>query len=311
MRQVSSGNGLGRRGTGARRGAWLRRLATGVAMLLASGMPALGQGQSPAPNQGERTYRFGIPPWQQGQKEDDIRRLYRPLLDWLGARVGCHFDILSSRSYEEMVQYMAQGTVDLASISPVPYVLAKKANPGIELLLTELSWNQDRSATQDGYIGLIVAARGRTGLDRLADLKGKRFGFVAEDSSSGYRYPVVLLRENGIDYARDLDYLFLGSHPRVTDAIVAGSIDAGATWDFNLSQAVAKHGDVFKIIAQTPPIPNLAIVAHPSLPPEIRAKVREELSQVDPKLLGGLPTAGYVIRPDSFYDVVRSVAGVR
>src|SRR5262245_18307182 len=32
----------------------------------------------------EPLYRFGVPPWQRGQSVDDIRRLYEPLVDYLG-----------------------------------------------------------------------------------------------------------------------------------------------------------------------------------------------------------------------------------
>jgi phosphonate transport system substrate-binding protein len=114
-----------------------------------------------------------------------------------------------------------------------------------------------------------------------------------------------MLQAAGIDYATYFSsYFFLGSHPRVTDALVAGSIDAGATWDFNLEEARRKHGDVFRVLHEER-IPNLSIATHPSLG-EARSKlVREALLSADPALFEGLPTAGYVTRPESFYDGVR------
>ena len=97
---------------------------------------------------------------------------------------------------------------------------------------------------------------------------------------------------------------FLGTHPRVTDAIVAGSVDAGATWDFNLLRAVKKHGDVFKPIYKVQ-IPNLTIVAHPSLPDRISSRIRKILPTINPSLIKDVPPAGFVVRPDSFYGEVR------
>lgn len=258
----------------------------------------------------EETYTFGVPPWQRGQSVDDIRRLYRPMLDYLQQRTGVRITLVSASSYDDMIDYLATGRVHFGTISPRPYVRAKERTPGLELLLTELSWNADRTAKVDSYQGLIVTLNRRTDINSLADLKGKRFAFVTPESTSGFRYPAAVLRNAGIDHRSDfLEHVFVGSHPRVTDALVAGSVDAGATWDFNHSQAVAKHGDVFKILNAVA-IPNLCIAAHPSLPPEMRRAVRQALLEIDPALLEGLPTAGYVDRPDSFYDVVRQLPDI-
>lgn len=258
----------------------------------------------------ETTYVFGVPPWQRGQSVDDIRRLYRPMLDYLQERIGARIALGSASSYDDMIDYLATGRVHFGTISPRPYTQARLRNPGVELLLTELSWNADRTARSDSYQGLIVTLKSRDDIASVADLKGRRFAFVTPESTSGFRYPAAILSNAGIDHRTDFsEFVFVGSHPRVTDAIASGSVDAGATWDFNHAQAIAKHGDVFKILNAVA-IPNLCIAAHPSLPPEMRRAVRQALLEIDPALLEGLPTAGYVDRPDSFYDVVRQLPDI-
>ncbi len=253
-------------------------------------------------------YHFGIPPYQKGQTVDEIRGLYKPMLVWLGEQVGCRFDFIGADTYEDMIDMVASGRVQIAGLGPVPYIEAKKKNPDLRLLLTELKWNQDRSKLVDVYHGYIVALKKRDDLNGLLDLKGKSFSFVDTHSTSGYQYPNALMRDQGIIPENFFSKVYyLGSHPRVTDAIVAGSIDAGATWDFNLKQAIKKHGDVFKIIYAPPPIPNLAIVVHPSLPLDIQEKIQKVLQTIDPALLQGLPTDGFAVRPDSFYDAVRVI----
>lgn len=253
-------------------------------------------------------YHFGIPPYQKGQTTDEIRGLYKPMLSWLGEQTGCLFDFISADTYAEMIDLVVNGKVQLAGLGPVPYVEAKMKNPALKLLLTELKWNQDRSKLVDVYHAHIVSLKKRDDLHGLTDLKGKAFAFVDKESTSGYQYPNALMREQGIIpeiFFRKV--YFLGSHPRVTDAIAAGSIDGGATWDFNLKQATKKHGDVFKVIYDPPPIPNLTIVAHPSLPLDIQEKIQHILPTIDPTFLQGLPTAGFAVRPDSFYDSIRLI----
>ncbi len=251
-------------------------------------------------------YYFGIPPYQMGQTIDEIRGLYTPMLTWLGKKVGCRFDFVGADTYEEMIEMVASGKVHLASLGPVPFVVAKQKNPKLQLLLTELKWNENKTMLIDSYHGYILTLKTRKDLKGLKDLKGKRFAFVSHHSTSGYLYTNALLHKQGIIPERYFGKVyFLGSHPRVTDAIAAGSIDAGATWDFNWGQAKKKYGDIFKPLFVTPPIPNLAIVSHPSLPEEISEKIKNVLPSIDPALLKGLPTAGYASHPESFYDGMR------
>lgn len=253
-------------------------------------------------------YHFGVPPYQKGQTIDEIRGLYKPMLVWLGERLGCKFDFIGAESYEEMIDMVAQGKVHLASLGPVPFLEAKEKNPKIELLLTELSWNRDKTERIDSYHSYILTLKDRTDLNGLGDLKGKSFAFVNRHSTSGYQYPNAILRKQGIipeEYFGRV--FFLGSHPRVTDAIAAGSIDAGSTYRFNWEQATKKHGDIFKAVFTSPPIPMPAIAAHPSFPKELQEKVIKELPAIDPELLKGIPCDGYTVRPESFYDGIRVI----
>jgi phosphonate transport system substrate-binding protein len=276
-----------------------KNLLSAIALLTALFLASVGHAAN---------YNFGVMPWQKGQTADDIRARYKPMLEWLGKETGDTFTIVGTRDYEQMVDFLANGRIQVANISPLPYVLAKRKNPEIRLLVTELSWNKERTKKIDSYRGYILALKSRTDLNKLEDLKDRQFGFVDEESTSGFQYPSVLLRERGIEYKSYFSkYYFLGGHPRVTDAIVSGSIDAGATWDYNWSQADKKHGDVFKPLFETPPIPNLCIAAHPSLPLNVQKKIVQALPRIDENLLKGLPAAGYVVRPDSFYDVVRKL----
>ena len=259
------------------------------------------------PTDSRPVMRLGIPPWQKSQSVDEIREQYRPVLEWLGSQIGYRFVVVGGRSYKDMIDLVARGNVQLAILSPVPYIQAKRKNPEIELLLTELKWNEAHTATIDSYTGYILTRKDRADITTAADLKGKRLGFVNTESTSGWRYPNAMLLAAGIDVRTSATALFLGSHPRVTDAIVAGSVDAGATWDFNLTDAQVKHGDVFKVIMRSPPIPNVCIVAHPSVSAELRDRIRTLLPTASAELFKKAPMQGYVVRPDTFYDVVRTL----
>lgn len=254
------------------------------------------------------TYWIGVTPWQKGQAEDDINKLYIPMLKWLSEKTGEEFKLKVMSSYEGTVQQITTGQIQIALLSPAPYVKAKKENPQLEILLTELSWNQDKTEKKDSYQSQILVKKDRADLTDLKSLEGKVFAFVSEESTSGYKVPNSYFKKNKLDTkAYFSKVLFLGSHPSVTDAIAAGSVDAGATWDFNWKQAITKNGDIFKAIWTSDPIPNLCIVAHPKVPKELRLKIRKMLLEIPTEKLTGLSSVGFVVRNDSFYDVIRAL----
>ena len=257
-------------------------------------------------------YKFGVTPWQRGQSEDEIKSLYKPMLNWLGSKTGHNFILVSTVNYDDTINNLANGKLDIASISPVPYVLAKRRNSRINLLVTELRSESDDQAKTDTYHSYILTLKKNKEIKTVQDLKNKLFGYVTRASTSGFIYPLNKLEQEGLGYKKSFKRIFfLGSHPGVTDAIKANSIDAGATWGFNWNVAKKKHGDIFKPIWKSPPIPNLAIVAHSSMPMALQEKIKKLLLSIKPELLDGIPAEGYVERSDSFYDGVRKAMSVR
>ncbi|WP_353571200.1 PhnD/SsuA/transferrin family substrate-binding protein [Candidatus Albibeggiatoa sp. nov. BB20] len=253
--------------------------------------------------------RFGIPPWQKTRKFNQIRKDYAPLLNWLTEQVGCQFVLITAKTYKDLEKQLEQGVLHVAEIGAISYVTVEQKLPEIRPIVTALQWSKDNVVLADSYYGHILTLKDNQAINSLADLQDKSFGFVRKESSSGYRYPNVLLKEAGIDYQHYFSQVFfLGSHPNVTDAIKAGSIAAGVTWEYNWRESKKKHGDIFKSIARTSPIPNVLLVAHPSLPAEIYTKMQQVLPHIDAKLLEHIPADGFVVRPTEFYDAARKVA---
>ncbi len=229
------------------------------------------------------------------------------MIKYLNAKTGADLKLKAMVSYEQTISQLAEGQIQLAMLSPAPYVKAKKINPKIKILVTELSWNQDKTQKNDSYRSFILV-RKDSSLDSIKLIKGKIFAFVSEESTSGYKVPQAFFKSQKIDSKKYFSQvLFLGAHPAVTDALAAGSIEAGATWDFNWSQAKTKHGDIFKSIWTSEAIPNLCVAAHPKLPAELQKKIKMALLEISTDRLQGLSSVGFVERADSFYDSVRKL----
>lgn len=249
--------------------------------------------------------KFSMEPWE----EDGHEKKY-PLVGWLEEHTGLKIEAVPSKDYQQQAEALARGEVHLASLGGGAFVAAEKINPEIDILAVDLYWNDDATKGLESYQSYILTLKKYEDIQTLKDLQGKTFGFVDEESTSGFLVPRLVLQEHGIDYQTWFEQVFfLGSHERVIEALAAGSIDAGAVYDDMLKHGAADHGDIFKLLIESDPIPNACIAVHPSVPDDIRKKLQDALLQgVDPEVLEAMELAGYTLKPKSYYDIIRKIA---
>lgn len=133
--------------------------------------------------------------------------------------------------YEQAMDAVARGVSDFARLGPVSYVITKQQNPNIQLLAME---------SQHGtkfFNGVILVAS-NSPIQRLSDLKGKRFAFGEVNSTTGRYLAQEALMQAGITSRSLAYYEFVGRHDKVAFAVAAGNYDAGAVNESTLG----KHG---------------------------------------------------------------------
>ncbi len=102
----------------------------------------------------------------------------------------------------------------------------------------------------------VIFTRRNGGIKRLEDLKGKTIAFEDAGSTSGYLLPKMFLLRRGLKLAEksrfdpnslptDVGYLFLYSHEKLVDSVLAKQVDAGAfsNDDFSSLEEKKKAGD--------------------------------------------------------------------
>lgn len=259
-----------------------------------------------------QTFTFGTYPF------DDLNAMYQgflPLARKIAEETDWHLDLVVTRDYAELSERLTNGTVDIAWIGSANYIKTKQALPGIEYVATYQEWDSSGKQIEPYYQSMILTLR-TASYRSLSDLKQARFAFTDKDSTSGYVYPRMMLLEDEIEPAEFFrKVFFLGKHQKVIEALLAGSIDAGAVSDRTYYLALKEHGDVFRILASSPPIPLDAVVTRPGIPDEIVSKLQTVLLSIEPddsiwaglKNLLGWPAAGFAVKDDSFYDSIRNV----
>jgi len=239
---------------------------------------------------------------------ENIKNLYLPIVTALGRVLGRRCLVLITADYDALADSLIDGVVDVGWFSPLAYVNAREKGGVIPLATPVVNG-------APSYKGYVVTAPG-SGITALAGLKGKRVAFVDPKSASGYAYPRLLLRRAGVDPDRDLgETVFLGTHSRVIDAVLAGTVAAGATYSEAIDDA-AKRGlpvETLVYLAETEPIPKDCLAARPGADPGLVKELRDALLKLagtdqGRAAMADSPVDGFIAADDGNYDIIREVA---
>ncbi|MFA5472296.1 MAG: phosphate/phosphite/phosphonate ABC transporter substrate-binding protein [Aminobacteriaceae bacterium] len=242
----------------------------------------------------------------------------KPLADHISSKTGWEVRAVVTRNYEEMVQRLTDGSVDMGLMSSSSYVRFARSIPGLSYIATYME--MDEGGEISPFYRSVIIAMKSSQLKTAEDLQGKRFGFTNTYSTSGYVIPAAMLSARGIDPRTFLGKIFfIGRHDAVVEALRAGSVDAGAVSDGALATARRHYGDIFREIAVSEPIPLDAFVAGATVPRGHREILREILISLSPDSVPmeafrrnlDWPAAGFRALDDSFYDPLRRAMGIR
>src|SRR5436305_9634595 len=199
---------------------------------------------------------------------------------WEGIRdyfrdAGAPLDFALFSNYERQVDELLAGHIDIAWNTPLAHVRVKTRTNGRSLSLGM------RDSDRDFHSKIIV--RRDAGIEKLADLHGKRLAVGSRDSTQARILPLYFIQQEGVDLARltivpfDTD---LGKHGDtgnseldVLAALRDGKADAGPAGDLVwVNEQAAGHVDPSQIsvLYTTPGFDHCMFDALPSLAPAKR-----------------------------------------
>lgn len=143
-------------------------------------------------------------------------------LRWVGERAGVQLVRRQARSYDELVKLLRSGDLDVAWLPPIPF--ARLDEEGIVRALV----TAERGGV-DQYVSVMLA-RSDSSVFVLADVKGKRVGWVDPLSATGYVVPRMRLAARFPGARVFASETFFGSHAAVARAVLEGTVDVGATY---------------------------------------------------------------------------------
>lgn len=151
------------------------------------------------------------------------------------------------------------------------------------------------------YEGVVIT-RKDSGISKLSELKGKKFGFVDPQSSSGWSAPKRLLEREGLRIPEDFQTRvqgepdYLSKHDNVVHAVYFKTVDAGAVYAEAIQDTFGNDPEkigAIRVLASTGRIPNEPIVVLAALPPQEKSRIREaflslELDETEQRVFGGV-----------------------
>ena len=251
---------------------------------------------------------FGFNPFTSPQV---IKENYTPILEEIAKKLGFQSRVIIVSDYDSLGRSLLNGTIDIGWFSPFAYVSAKDKGDINPLVTTVVNQNPS-------YHGYIIARKDKA-FQSIDSLQGKRFAFVDKQSASGYVYPKAMLLEQGKNPDKFFaETVFLGSHNRVIDAVLEGSVDAGATYSEAMDSAKANGLAVHNlvILKQTESIPKDVIAGRPGLDQQLLASLKQVFIENTDKtskhasLMKNTGLNGFIEAQDQVYDVIRKAAKV-
>lgn len=261
-------------------------------MLAGSWLPFLPISQAHA--SGLPPYRFGVLPLQSPNK---LASMFLPLTKVLEDRLHRPVQFVTAPSFSIFMQRVAQREYDIVYLNPLLCAEAQKSG-----------YHVIAKIAGEPFTGILVVRRDSNITKLATPLRpGLRLGFPDPGAFAATVMTRRYLESLGIPVDRDFEVKYFGSQDSVLMALYSGLVDVAGTWKPSL-RSMPKHiQQALRIIAETPPEPQMPIAVRDDMPVadmKTVAKVLVDMGSTSTgrQILNGMELPqGFVLTDDSEY----------
>lgn len=250
--------------------------------------------------------------------EEETTHRFRPLTRYLSDKVGVDF-VMVPVDTNDFEKRFKNGEFSFTHTNSILYVILHE-NQGAELLASE-----KRGKFGSRTAGTIIARKG-SGIEKLADIKGKRMAFGPMLAPTGYLAEYDLMLAAGINPENDLGHYTIptGSfkHEKLIYGVLYGKYDVAAAPILDIENMTREGkiaADDFVILAQSVPIPYCTFANAKGTDPALVKKVKDALMSLKPsdtaevdgeqlKVMKAAWIDGYEELLDSDFNPIREMA---
>jgi len=209
----------------------------------------------------------------------ELQRKFAPLGAYLEKEIGMKVEFTPVSDYAAVVESLAAKKLDLVWLGGFTFVQARlrtgDANPIVQR-------EEDRVFTSK------FIANAASGINSLADLKGKDFSFGSVSSTSGHLMPRYFLQQAKISPEKDFKRVaFSGAHDATALQVESGKVAAGvlnaSVWDKMVEDKKVDPSKV-KVIFTTPTYFDYNWTVRGDLDPVLVKKLTDAFLKLDAKI---------------------------
>ena len=235
----------------------------------------------------------------------ELQRKFTPLGKYLESQIGMRVEFTPVTDYAATVEGLAAKKLDMVWYGGFTFVQAYMRTNKTAIPLVQ-------RAEDEAFRSVFITKVG-SGINTLADLKGKNFVFGSVSSTSGHLMPRYFLLQNGVNPDKDMRIAFSGAHDATVFQVAGGKVDAGAlnilVWTKMVEEKKVDTSQL-KVFYTTPPYYDYNWTVRGDLDAALVSKLREAFLALNPnnpehrEILALQRTSKYVpTRPENYKGI--------
>ncbi len=203
--------------------------------------------------------------------------IWEPFIEHLKKVTGKDVQFFAVQSNSAEVEAMRSGRLHIAGFSTGPTPFAVNLAGAVPFAIM---------GSEDGRFGykLQVYTRKDSGINEMADLKGKRVAHTSPTSNSGNLAPRALFPNLGVVPEQDYEVVYSGSHDQSMLGVVAGDYDAAPVASEVVERMAERDlydPEEVKIVWESDPFPTTSYNYAHDLDPVLVEKIKEAFFTFD------------------------------
>lgn len=203
------------------------------------------------------TYTFSVVPQYSPAQ---LHREWLPLIERISRESGVRLELKIAASIPKFEAEFAKGIPDFAYMNPYHAVMAKRAQGYLPLL------RDSKPLT-----GILLVRRDSP-YKLVRDLSERVIGFPSPNAFGASLYMRALLSET---FKIKFEPRYLNTHSNVFRHVAQGSVAAGGGVNLTFEDERPELREQLTVLYQTPGVAAHPVVAHPRVPPRVRAVITE------------------------------------
>jgi phosphonate transport system substrate-binding protein len=208
---------------------------------------------------------------------EQFKEAFKDLMAHLSRATGKTVEYYASEGTMDQIRALRDGRLHVTGLNTGGVPIAVNAAGFVPVSLLA-------GANDGGLYKMQIIVRAASTIRRVEDLRGRELALTEASSNSGYKAPLVLLRDFGLQPGRDYGIRYSLGQDASIDGIASGAYEVAAVASDVLRRAVVAgriSESQFRVVHESKEFPSAALGFAHNLKPEVALKIRDALQSFE------------------------------